>query len=274
MHNRRVQEAAYLLTRAWGPVILGGVIGGALIGDFLGLGIILISLVLAWSIFLFQDRLVFLPHAPTNIQQSVQKLSQRLGIAPPALYVLRSDTGNATTISGAFSSVVVLNSKVLDFRLDEIDALLAHELAHIKNQDVLSLMGVTTIIALVGINVVLGAVDKWALAAAVGLLPLMSWVMEFGADALGARACGDPSAMARLLQHLESDKKLVERITSYVIIPTLPLMILFALLSVNHLELSDLLMLSCGLAYTLPTHPPALFRIWRLRRMSLVTSAT
>ena len=262
------REASYLLTRPLGAVILGMLILGALTGDYLIFGIIFL---VAWLVYLFQERLVFLPSAPEAIQESVRELSRQLGIRPPAVYVYRSNTINASALSGVRGGAVIVNSGLLNLPQDEIDAALAHELAHIKNGDSLSMMGLLTVITLVGINVALGAADKWAVIAAVGLLPLVSWAQEFGADALGARACGDPSAMARTLRDLKSANLLMDLVFLFPLAITL---ILFDTLSLSGWPaLIWYIALSCFVACMISTHPPTFLRVWRLSRMPLAARA-
>lgn len=260
------REASYLLMRPLWAVILGMLILGALTGDYLTFSIVFL---VAWLVYLFQDRLVFLPSAPETIQESVRELSHRLGIRPPAVYVYRSDTNNASAMSGIRGGAVIVNSGLLNLPQDEIDATLAHELAHIKNGDSLSTMGLLTVIALVGINVALGAADKWAVVAAVGLLPLVSWAQEFGADALGARTCGDPSALGRFLQRAHSYK----RVLSSTIVQYLLWGCILYLLYAASLSTLEFIILACFIAPTLPTHPPTSFRIRRLNRATLASGS-
>ena len=267
-NNRTVlRRTGYRLLRATWPVSLGMVVAGGLLGGYEGLGIILGVLALTWLVFLFQHRIVHLPHASTAVQLSVRELSQRLGLATPEVYEFGDSRAGASAMSGIYdgSATVVVTSGLCRLPKGEVDAAIAHEVAHIKNRDLQLNMGMFTVVGLVGANVALGIVDTWAMAV-VGLLPLMAWVQELRADALGARVIGDPVTMSKALQ----------RPKSYNVLIDLPLWLSVALLTLlygNTLPLLPLFLLSYAVARMLPDHPPTLLRTWLLCRGWSIPSA-
>ena len=188
-----MKQVNYRLLKALGAVSLGMLIAGALIGGYEGLGIILVFSTLPWFVFFFQYKFPHLPCAPTIVELAVRAQARRLGIASPAVYQLKDARPTASAMSGVYNSaVVVVHSGLLRLPKDEIDGATAHELAHVKYRDPLLMMAVVTAVGLIGTAVAFGVVDKWAVVGVVGMLPLVSWACELRADALGARACGDP----------------------------------------------------------------------------------
>ena len=90
--------------------------------------------------------------------------------------------------------------------------------------------------------------------AVVGLLPLMAWVQELRADALAARAIGDPVTMSKALQ----------RHKSYNVLIDLPLWLSVVLLTLLYEQYASpaasLFLLSYVVARMLPDHPPTFLR--------------
>ena len=267
-NNRTVlRQIRYRLLRSMWAVSLGMVISGGLLGGYEGLGIVLGVLALTWLVFLFQHRIVHLPHASAAVLLSVRELSQRLGLAAPEVYEFGDPRAGASAMSGIYdgSAAVVVTSGLCRLPKGEVDAAIAHEMAHIKNRDPQVIMGMFTAVGLVGGHVALGIVDTWAMAV-VGLLPLMAWVQELRADALAARAIGDPVTMSKALQ----------RHKSYNVLIDLPLWLSVALLTLlysNTLPLLPLFLLSYAAARMLPDHPPTFLRTWLLCRGWSIPSA-
>ena len=255
-----LRQLGYLLLRVLWTVSLGMIIAGSLIGGHEGIGIILGVLALTWLVFLFQSRLMQLPHASAAAQLAVLELSRRMGIATPEVYEVEDARTGAYAMSDVHGrGSVVVTSGLLRLPKDEIEGVIAHEMAHIKSRDSQLAMVMFTCVALVGANVAVGALGTWAMAAVVGLLPLVGWTRELRADVLGARASGNPIAIARVLQ----------RSKSYNILTDLPLWLLATILTLLHsgsLPLLLLLLLAYAVARMLPDHPPTCLRTWLLRR--------
>ena len=250
----------FRMQRALWPVAVGMLIAGAVIGGYVGLGIILTFMGFTWLVFLFQDRLIHLPHAAPAVEQAVSEQALALGLAPPAVYEFRDTKANASALTSAFGgAAVILNSGFFSLSSDERNAIIAHELVHIKHRDSLTIMALLTAIGVVEVMVAVAVLDRWTIAL-VGLLPLVSWVLELKADIVGASACGDPPALSRALSRLKG--------YNWWIAPFLLFWTIFALVSHSMLSLHHLLFVSYALASILPTHPPTLMRRWVLRTVS------
>ena len=129
--------------------------------------------------------------------------AQLAGLPLPRVYEIRLPLPNAHAIGRDPQHAIVGVSCSLQGLLDrrELGAVLAHEMAHVKNRD--SIVG-TVAVSVVG--VVLGiamlvAPFGW-IGALVLLLPAVSWVRESRADMTAAYAGGDSVALASALKKL------------------------------------------------------------------------
>ena len=160
----------------------------------------------------------------------MRRLAARAGLPMPRLYVIPSAAANAfaTGRNPSHAAVAVTDGimQILDER--ELEAVLAHELSHVKNRDIL----IATIAAgVAGLVSSIGHVMQWGLMFAGassrdeegrsgGGLAALAWILvapvlaliiqmaisrsrEFGADASGAALVGDPGALADALIRLE-----------------------------------------------------------------------
>lgn len=207
----------------------------------------------------------------------VRRLSQRAGIPMPKLYVTPSDQPNAfaTGRNPSHSAVAVTEGIMRLLNRSEVEGVLAHELAHIKNKDVL--IG-TIAAAMAGAITMMANAFQWAAMFGMGgndeeeggaglvggllmafLAPLAAMIVqlaisrsrEYGADATGARIAGSPDGLASALLKLESA---AHRIPMDVNPATSHLFI------VNPLS-------GASLARLFSTHPPIQDRVERLRSM-------
>lgn len=158
----------------------------------------------------------------------VDRLRQRAGLPMPAVAVAPHAQPNAfATGRDERHAVVCVTQGLLDgLDREELEGVIAHELAHIRNRDVL-LMTVTATIAgaisnvgqLAALSSIFGHEEEQSRAAPhplaqlffVLLAPVAAMLVqlaisrqrEFRADALGAAICGRPRALARALIKLE-----------------------------------------------------------------------
>jgi heat shock protein HtpX len=213
---------------AIGGQMAGGT-GGMLLFGFIGL---VFNFVSYW----FSDRIALMAHRAKPVTREqlpavydiVERLTRKAGIPMPRIFVIPSAAPNAfaTGRNPSHAAVAVTEGilRILDAR--QLEGVLAHELAHVQNRDIL----ISTIAAAVaGLIASLGYVIKWgailgygrrddeggnpfaALAWAI-LAPFIALVIqlavsrsrEYGADAAGASLMGDPEPLAEALLALEA----------------------------------------------------------------------
>jgi heat shock protein HtpX len=121
-----------------------------------------------------------------GLYDRVDRLADAMGIEPPELRVARMRAPNALAVGGRGSAVVVLDRSLFDLLTrEELEAILAHELAHIERRDSLvSTMAYTAMQTLTGLVLL-------------ALFPLLLAVT--GAARALALARGRPSAWADTL---------------------------------------------------------------------------
>jgi heat shock protein HtpX len=194
-----------------------------------------LGLVTNFVMYWFSDRLALAAHraqpvgraeAPT-LHTIVGRLTERAGMPMPRIYLIPSAAANAfaTGRNPDHAAVAVTDGIMQLLSERELEGVLAHELSHVKNRDVL----VATIAAAVaGLIATLGHVMQWGLMwigprddeDRGGGLAALAWIIvapiialliqlaisrsrEFGADASGAALCGDPEPLASALAKLE-----------------------------------------------------------------------
>lgn len=131
---------------------LGGLIGGT--GGLVAF--LFIALVFNFAMFWFSDRIALRmsraepldEHDAPTVYADVRDLSERAGLPVPRLYRIPSEQPNAfaTGRSPKTSAVAVTDGLVRSLPREEVRGVLAHELSHIRNRDVL----VTTVAAMIG----------------------------------------------------------------------------------------------------------------------------
>ena len=152
----------------------------------------------------------------------VDNLRQNAGLPMPKVYVIPSDQPNAfaTGRNPENAAVAVTNGIVRLLSKEELEGVLAHELAHIQNRDILTGSIAATIAAAITMIARFGFFfggdrDRGSAVSSILMLilaPLAAMMIqmaisrsrEFAADADGARICGNPRALASALQRLQS----------------------------------------------------------------------
>jgi heat shock protein HtpX len=199
-----------------------------------------------------------------ELHRRVESLSRDMGIDKPRLMIAEMGIPNAFAVGRKGAGTVVVSKDLLrTLQPDEVEGVLAHELAHIRNRDVVMMVlgqGVASIVAIVAQWVVLLSGDNdiadLFLAIVVGQITQMLVMMfvfaisryrEYIADADAAREVGSGEPLARALEKISRG---AERRDS---------------------ELDDQVNALCifgdgsGLARLFATHPPVEKRIERLR---------
>jgi len=163
------------------------------------------------------------PRQQPDLYRTVEALSQRAGIPTPKLYVIDTDQPNAfATGRDPQNAAVAVSSGLLRYlEPREVAAVVAHELAHIKNRDTLTMTitatfaGAISMLAQFGLffgggnsrNNPLGPIGVLlavivAPVAAVLVQMAVSRTREYEADKDGAAIMGDPMALASALNKI------------------------------------------------------------------------
>jgi heat shock protein HtpX len=218
-----------------------------------------------------------------RVYQVVERMTQRIGLPMPKIYVIPSDSPNAfaTGRNPKHASVAVTQGILNLLNDDELEGVLAHELGHVRNRDILTssiaatLAGAITMLARMGYWASLfggfggngrdrerggglGALFMLILApiAATLIQLAISRSREYEADATGAHITGNPYALASALEKLDAYSK------------RLPLQ---ASPSNAHLFIVQPLLSGRDFASLFATHPPIPKRIERLIGRSSVS---
>jgi heat shock protein HtpX len=255
-------------------VLIGALLGGpntALM--FLG-----IAAVLNLGAYWFSDKLalkmsgaqpVSEQEAP-GLYQMVRELTTRADLPMPRLYVIPQDQPNAfaTGRNPKNSAVAVTRGIMKLLSEDELRGVVAHELAHIGNRDILiqsvaaTIGGAITYLAYMlmwfggddespfGLIGSLAMVILAPLAASLIQLSI-SRQREFSADATGAQITGNPESLASALLRLEEGAKAIPMQVNQAAEP---------LYIVKPFS-------GKGIAGLFSTHPPIEERVRRLRQM-------
>jgi len=214
-------------------VFVGQMVGGrsgAMVFFFL-------AVVMNLGAYWFSDKLVLKmyraqpisPSEAPRVYSMVQELATSAGLPMPRVYLIPNDSPNAfATGRNAQHAVVAVTNGILNLLSeDELRGVLAHELAHIKNHDMLigsiaaTLAGAVSMLAMVarwgaifggfggrdddngGIIGLLAAMIVAPIAAML-IQMAVSRSREYGADATGSQIAGSPYGLANALAKLES----------------------------------------------------------------------
>jgi heat shock protein HtpX len=206
-----------------------------------------------------------------RVYSVVEQMTQRIGLPMPKIYVIPNDSPNAfaTGRNPKHASVAVTQGILNLLNDDELAGVLAHELGHVRNRDILTssiaatLAGAITILARFGFffgggdgrdrdrGGGMGALFMLILApiAATLIQLAVSRAREYEADATGAHMTGNPYALASALQKLDTYSR------------RLPM---GASPSTAHLFIVAPLISGASFANLFSTHPPIAKRIERL----------
>jgi heat shock protein HtpX len=76
------------------------------------------------------------PGTHPDVHERLRRLARGSGVSKPRLAVAETEVANSFTVGGPGDAVVVVSEGLLEaLDGDELDAVLAHELAHLKNRD-------------------------------------------------------------------------------------------------------------------------------------------
>lgn len=220
-------RTTFLLAALTGLFMAIGFVVGGQTGMFWALGFsIFTNLVAYWN----ADKVVLrLQHAERvgrdrapDLFDVVEQLVRRAGIPMPQLYLIRSDQPNAFATGRNPDNAAVAVSDGLLHHLEprEVAAVIAHELAHIRSRDTLTmtvtatLAGAISMLAQFGLFFggrssanPLGPIGSLAMIIIAPLAAMMvqmavSRTREYEADKDGAEISGDPLALASALDKI------------------------------------------------------------------------
>jgi len=213
---------------------------GAFFGGTRGMTIMLVlSLLMNFVSYWFSDKIVLsmygarevAPQDAAELIRMVSGLVQKAKLPMPKVYIIDSDVPNAFAAgrSPEHAAVAVTSGLLRALKGEEIEGVLAHELAHIKNRDTL----ISTIVAsIAGVITMIANIAQWTAFLGFGrvhneegggfasiiefifmvvLAPLAATLIQFGisrsreykADELGAAISGNPASLASALEKIE-----------------------------------------------------------------------
>lgn len=264
-------------------VLIGQALGGQQ-GMIMAFGL---ALVMNFVSYWFSDKMVLAMYRAQPVDEAqapqlyglVRNLTTRAGIPMPKVYIIPGDAPNAfaTGRNPDHAAVAVTEGLLRILDRDQLEGVLAHELAHVKNRDTLimtiaaTLAGAITYLAQMaqfaaifgggrrdsddeGRSGVFGTLILAIVAPIAAMLVQLaiSRAREFHADATGAHIAGKPWGLAEALEKLEIASKAVP---------------MHATPATAHLFIVN--PLSGGMLQSLfSTHPSVEERIARLRAMA------
>jgi len=273
-------KTAFLLTALTLLLMFIGRAFGGQNGMFLALAI---AVVMNFVSYFYSDKIALSMYRAQPVTReelprayaAVERLTQKIGIPMPKMYVIPSESPNAfaTGRNPSHASVAVTHGILGLLNDEELEGVLAHELGHVNNRDILISSVAAT---LAGAITMLASMGRWAMlfggfgggsrdrrdgggfAALLMLIvaPIAAMLIqlavsrsrEYQADATGAHFTGNPYALASALQKLDAYSR---RIPMQASPSTAHLFIIQPLLGMNFSSLFS-------------THPPIAKRIERL----------
>ncbi|MBI4394247.1 MAG: zinc metalloprotease HtpX [Euryarchaeota archaeon] len=226
-----------LMLALTGLFVLMGLAVGAYFGDTYGGMAFFLIIAAAMNLFAYflSDKLVLWsykakivgPAEAPRLHAIVDRLVAKSGIPKPRVAIMPSETPNAfATGRNPKNAVVAATAGILRLLTDEeLEAVMAHELGHVRNRDILVMSIAATIAGAIGFasrsifwGSMFGGGDRdrggnLAFALLVGILASIAAVLvqlaisrsrEFGADESGARLSGRPNGLAAALEKLDS----------------------------------------------------------------------
>ena len=231
----------------------------------------------------FSDKIVLKMYRAQEVSEAeapelhamVHRLATAASVPMPKVYILPSDSPNAfaTGRNPEHAAVAVTRGIMKILAPDELEGVLAHEMAHVKNRDILigtvaaTLAGAIMMLARFAQFAAIfgGGRDRDEGGGALGLLAMaiiapigamlvqmaVSRSREYQADATGARFCGRPDSLARALEKISGTSRRIPLEST----PATAHMFIMSPLSGR------------GMMSLFSTHPPVEKRVERLRTM-------
>ena len=242
---------------------LGWLLGGSRLGEIFVFAGALIAGALYWTsdrvdLGLVGARELPIAEAPA-VHSTVERLAALAGLSKPRLYLMPDGLPRALVVGrGPRGSTLAVSSGLLTAATPaELEAVLAHELAHVRHRDVVVQ---TTVVAVAATVLEASRIGGWLQRALLFVLGpiaaafvhlLLSPKREFLADRAAAEMLGSPHPLADALVRLDAAAELVSFAGSPATEP---------LYTVNPFA-------EQGIAALFVTHPPVGERVRRLREL-------
>jgi len=212
---------------------------------FGGSGGALIALIVAAGMNFFAywnaDRIVLSMHHAREVDARtapefhglVARLAQRAGLPMPKVYLVESPNPNAfATGRNPENAAVAATTGLLSMlSREEMEAVMAHELGHVRNRDTLIMTMVATIAGAISMLANFGMFfghgnderpNPVAAILAVFMAPFAAMIVqmaisrtrEYGADRAGAEICGNPAALASALARIAEPAQRIPSLAS------------------------------------------------------------
>jgi heat shock protein HtpX len=267
MHSNTLKTFVLLAGLAGLFVVLGGAFGGSTGATLM----LLVSLAMVGGSYWFSDKLAIkaakaVPASEAEYPEYhaiMRELSQAAGIPMPRLYVTPDLQPNAfATGRNPENAAVAVTAGIMQIcTWQELRGVLAHELSHVGNRDILIgsvAAAIATAITYLAFMARFAAIfgsggrdrdsNPIALLATALLAPLAAGILqmalsrsrEFEADRTGARLIGDGEALARALEKLEAGARQIPmdvqpaQAQSYIVNPLTGRRVQFANLFRSH----------------------------------------
>lgn len=212
---------------------------GAFLGGTIGMTLMFVmSLLMNFGSYWFSDKIVLsmygarevTPQDATDLIRMVSGLVQKAKLPMPKVYVIETDVPNAfaTGRNPQHAAVAVTTGIMRTLKPEELEGVIAHELAHIKNRDTL----ISTVVAsIAGVITMIANIAQWTAFLGFGrndnedngiagiveivflviLAPLAATLIqlgisrsrEFSADETGSMISGNPLALGSALEKIE-----------------------------------------------------------------------
>lgn len=232
--NNQLKTAALLAALSGLLIAISYWMIGGSAGLIIGIAIAAVTNLVSWyqsdkiALAAYRAQPVSASDAP-GLYRMVERLSSRANIPTPRVYIVPGSNANAfaTGRDPENAAVAVTQGIINILPEEELEAVIAHELTHIINRDTLTQAVSATIAGAISFLAQMVSYSLWfggnsrdgnrganplGMLLTVTLAPLAASVIqlaisrtrEFSADAGAAKLTGNPRALARALQRLES----------------------------------------------------------------------
>ena len=235
--NNQLKTAALLAALSGLLIAISYWIFGGSAGLIIGIAIAAVTNLVSWyqsdkiALAAYRAQPVSASDAP-GLYRMVERLSSRANIPTPRIYIVPGSNANAfATGRDTENAAVAVTEGILNILPEEeLEAVLAHELTHIINRDTLTQAVSATVAGAISFLAQMLSYSLWfggnsrdgdrganplGMLLTVTLAPLAASVIqlaisrtrEFSADAGAAKLTGNPRALARALQRLDSSAR-------------------------------------------------------------------